>query len=82
MFNVVFDSGIGPTNWTVGIINPIYKNKGDATNPINYRPITLLSCLWKLFTAILNNRLQKYVDRYDLINHYQSGIYGGQYVCT
>ena len=57
LFNVVFDSGIIPVTWTEGIICPIYKNKGDAGNPDNYRGITILSCFGKLFTAALNNRL-------------------------
>ena len=57
LFNVVFDSGIIPVTWTEGIICPIYKNKGDAGNPDNYRGITILSCFGKLFTAGLNHRL-------------------------
>jgi transcription elongation factor GreA-like protein len=57
LFNLVFDSGFFPECWTVGIIRPLYKNKGDPTNPENYRPITLLSCMDKVFTAILNRRL-------------------------
>jgi transcription elongation factor GreA-like protein len=47
LFNLVFDSGFSPECWTVGIIKPLYKNKGDPTNPENYRPITLLSCMGK-----------------------------------
>lgn len=49
LFNVIFDSGIVPDEWLIGIVKPIYKNKGDPTKPENYRPITLLSCLGKLF---------------------------------
>ncbi|XP_062583214.1 uncharacterized protein LOC134244980 [Saccostrea cucullata] len=45
MFNLIFDSGIIPDEWLTGIVKPIFKNKGDPTNPENYRPITLLSCL-------------------------------------
>jgi hypothetical protein len=46
----------------VGNIIPIYKNKGDSNDPNNFRPITLVSCLGKLFTAILSERLSKYSD--------------------
>jgi len=39
LFNVVFKSGIVPSNWTIGVINPIYKNKGPSSGPANYRPM-------------------------------------------
>ena len=57
LFNVVLDSGIVPTEWCIAMIIPIFKNKGESTNPDNYRGITLLSCLGKLFTSVLNNRI-------------------------
>ena len=60
LFNAILETGNIPTDWLTGIIIPIYKNKGSNLDPGNYRPITLLSCLGKLFTSILNNRLCKY----------------------
>lgn len=45
LFNKIFDSGVIPTQWVSGNIIPVYKNKGDSTEPQNYKPITLLSCL-------------------------------------
>jgi hypothetical protein len=34
LFNLVFEKGVIPEMWTIGIINPIYKkNKGDASKP-------------------------------------------------
>ena len=54
LFNLIFDTGIVPESWLIGNIIPIYKNKGNIENPENDRPITLLSCLGKLFTAIIN----------------------------
>ena len=56
---------------------PIYKNKGDTQNPENYRPITLLSCVGKLFTSIINNRFTNYADKYDIITDSQTGFRHG-----
>ena len=39
--------------------------------------ITLISCLGKLFTAVLNDRLQKYADEYDIIEGCQAGFRKG-----
>jgi hypothetical protein len=58
----------------MGNIKPIYKNKGDKMDPKNYRPITILSCLGKLFTTVLSERLTKYSDDLEKIltyNHYK-----------
>lgn len=48
-----FDTSIVPEEWFIGIILPIYKKNGEPLNPENYKPITLLSSLWKVFTNIL-----------------------------
>ena len=77
LFNLVFDRGVIPESWLLGNILPIYKNKGDRQNPEYYRPITLLSCLRKLFTRIINNRLIKYADEYDVLNDCQAGFRKG-----
>ena len=74
LFNIILDSGNIPSDWTRGIILPIYKNKGSKRDPTNYRPITLLSCLGKLLTSILNKRLYKYLDENNLLSETQSGF--------
>ena len=66
-FNLVFNTGIIPDEWSQGMISPIYKNKGDKASPDNYRGITILSCFGKLFTAILNNRLNNYLESMNLL---------------
>ena len=40
------------------------KKKGDSKTPSKKRPITIISCLGKLFTSELNHRLTKYLDKY------------------
>ena len=77
LFNLVFDSGVMPGVWIAGITKPIYKNKGDKKNPDNYRDITLFSCLGKLFTAVLNKRLNYYADRITLLTEAQTGFRKG-----
>ena len=61
-FNTILDSGIIPREWGVGTIMPLFKNKGSALDPGNYRGITLLSCISKLFTAILNKRITELIN--------------------
>lgn len=74
LFNLIFDSGIIPESWTLGVIKPIYKNKGNPKSPENYRPITILSCLGKLFTSIINNRLNTYIDKHNILESCQAGF--------
>ena len=51
--NIVLNTGFIPTEWCIGIIHPLFKNKGSVSDPDNYRSITLLSCTGKLFTSCL-----------------------------
>jgi hypothetical protein len=74
LFNIIFDSGIIPDCWSEGIIVPIYKNKGDPCSPDNYRGITILSCFGKLFTTVLNNRLNCYLENYNALCEEQAGF--------
>ena len=57
-----------------GVIKPIFKQKRDTSNPENYRPITLLSCIGKLFTGVINSRLNAYAEKCDLIINSQAGL--------
>ena len=61
IFNSILDSGIFPKKWCEGIIIPLFK-KGDKNCPSNYRGITLLSCFSKLFTTVINKRLNLFCD--------------------
>ena len=77
LFNIIYDTGIVPDEWLIVIVKPVYKNKGDPTQPENYRPITLLSCLGKLFTSVLSSRLEMYSHDLNLISGCQSGFRKG-----
>ena len=73
LFNKLFQIGYFPENWSEGFIVPIFK-KGDMNEVSNYRGITLLSTLGKLFTRILNNRLNKWAEEYNVYIEAQAGF--------
>ena len=75
-FNVILSTGI-PTEWCLGIICPIYKKKGSTDNPDNYRGITLLSAMSKLFTSCINRRLYDYVENEYVLGNEQAGFREG-----
>ena len=76
-FNLIFISGVLPDSWLEGVTWPIYENKGDSKSPENYRPITILSCLIKLFTFILNARLYDFIDTHTVIEENQTSFHAG-----
>ena len=73
LFNAILLSGDVLVDWSTGLIVPIYKD-GPKLVPSNYRGITLSSCLSKIFLAILNNRLIKFVKDKNLLTPSQLGF--------
>ena len=73
----MLNTGIIPENWTCGVIKLIFKNKGCPTDPDNFLAITLISCLGKLFTSILNTRLNIFSNELGIISENQTGFSKG-----
>ncbi len=55
-------------------LDQFIRKKGSPADPDNYRAITIVSNLGKLFTSILNKRLNKYADNIELITKMQAGF--------
>ena len=77
LFNIILKTGIIPSDWCLSFINPIYKQKGEKSDPNNYRGISIISCLGKLFTALINERLTKFADLNEIIGEEQAGFRAG-----
>ena len=76
LFNKVFEFGFFPEEWSEGYIVPLHK-KGSLNDVENYRGITLLSALGKLFTRVVNNRLSKWAENYFVLIEAQAGFRAG-----
>ena len=73
LFRIVWRSECIPKDWARGIIVPIYKS-GEKDNFDNYRGITLLSIVGKLYTTILNNRLSEWLEVNNKLVEEQGGF--------
>jgi hypothetical protein len=73
LFNKLFETGHFPDRWSEGYVIPLHK-KGNINNVENYRGITLLSALGKLFTGVINNRLKSWDEMYNVYIEAQAGF--------
>ena len=58
LFIAIIANGEYPSSWATGIIHPVHK-KADHNVPDNYRKVTVMPCIGKLFESVLNNSLSK-----------------------
>ena len=63
-------------DWLHSLITAIHK-KGAKDDPGNYRGISLMSCLGKLFLTVINNRLIKHCMENGLLSPAQLGFVAG-----
>jgi len=73
LFNFVFDNETWPERWATGIVFPLYK-QDSRLDPANYRPITLLSVVGKLFGSIVECRLSAWSETHKSLADEQGGF--------
>jgi hypothetical protein len=71
--NAVLNNTI-PKNWKEAIITIIPKKDTKSSNPKDYRPISVTSCLGKLAERMIKIRLMDYLEEHKLIVNQQSGF--------
>lgn len=62
-----------PQQWRSGDIVNIFK-KGDKADPGNYRGITLLNVVGKLYTKLLDTRLMSWLESHQRLHTCQAGF--------
>ena len=72
LFNLSLNSKIIPGEWKLARITHIHKGTGDIHLETNYRPISVLSHIAKIFERRVHEQLVHYLEFRSLITPYQS----------
>ena len=67
LFNSILNNLWINEKWLISIISAIHK-KGAKDDPDNYRGISLMSCLGKLFLSVINNRITGFVTENNILS--------------
>ena len=73
IFNQSLLTGIYPSDWKLAKVTPIFKN-GSKTDLNNYRPISVIPAVAKIFEKIIYDQLHNYLNVNDLLTSCQSGF--------
>ncbi|CAH2101818.1 unnamed protein product [Euphydryas editha] len=77
IFNLCLERGVFPLAFKKALVHPVFKN-GDRSNINNYRPISVLTTLSKVFEKILNKRLVNYLTVNNILSNSQFGFRAGK----
>ena len=80
IYNVILSAHTYPTRWRTTIVNEIFKNKGTSDIAKNYRGISLVVLLSKVFDTILCTRFTKWFKPDDGQTAYQNKRAGCDHV--
>ena len=76
IFNNSISQGVYPDLLKTARVTPIFKS-GEKSDPSNYRPISVLSLINKVFEKIIHTRLYKYLTKFKILYEYQFGFREG-----
>ena len=74
LFNTCIESNKISDEWKLGIITPIYKNKGSNEDMNNYRGISIISPIAKLFEKVLAEQIITYLNEHNMLFSGQHGF--------
>ena len=75
LFNQVWEEERVPIMWNECRVTLLHKGGYKSKNELkNYRPIALVNTVGKVFNAVLNERLCKWMERAGVLGEEQNGI--------
>ena len=72
LVNCIFDQGKITDALKIGVLTPVFKNKGSNKDAKNYRGITILPIITKIVETLLRNRIQPLIE--DVQSNLQRGF--------
>ena len=66
LFNLSLSLSLFPDSWKIARVAPVFKN-GSADESCNYRPISVLPVVSRLFEKLIYNQLYHYLDSNKLV---------------
>ena len=74
LFNKCLKESCLPDCWKILSVVPVFKNVGERSTAINYRPVSLLSVVSKVFEKFINNRIVGHIEKCGLFSDFQYGL--------
>ena len=76
IYNCSISTAIFPDDWKMARVSPIFK-AGTKEDSDNYRPISILPTVAKIFEKLICGQLNKYLVDQNVLTKYQSGFREG-----
>ena len=73
LFNMSISTCTFPSSWKCAKVTPLHKG-GDPLEVNNYRPISIINTVAKIFEKIIFNQLSQYVNDFNILSPSQSGF--------
>ena len=74
LFNKCLKESCFQDCWKVSSVVPVFKNVGERSTAKNYRPVSLLSVVSKVFEKLVNNRIVDHLEKCGLFSDFQYGF--------
>ena len=77
IFNYSFDTEMYPDSLKIARVVPIFKS-GSRLDVKNYRPVSILTNINKIFEKLVHSRLGSFLENYNVISYAQYGFCKGK----
>ena len=74
LFNNCLKESYFPDCWKVSSVVPVFKNVRERSTAKNYRPVSLLFVVSKVFEKLVNNRIVDHLEKFGLFSDFQYGF--------